>query len=165
MSTHGELLQQVEHLAAVAPDTKTLMQRIADYVHSVMPRYNSVSFRFIDKDNPTTLTLGPYTGSFTPQLRIPFGQGLCGAAAVTEKTIVVNDVANDSRYLRASGMVKSEMVAPIFVRGRLAAAIDIQSYFADTFKTEDDRSFVEACAGVLGRFMEKHPEIVVAGKS
>lgn len=161
MSTHGELLQQVEHLAAVAPDTKTLMQRVADHVHSVMPRYNSVSFRFIDKDNPKTLILGPYTGSFTPQLRIPFGQGLCGTAAVTEKAIVVNNVANDGRYLRASGMVKSEMVAPILVCGRFAAEIDIQSYFADTFKADEDRSFVEACAGVLGKFMETHPETAV----
>ena len=154
---HSELLQQVEKLAAVASETKKLMQSIADHMHSVMPRYNSVSFRFVDEANPGTLILGPYTGSFTPQLRIAFGQGLCGTAAATEKTVVVNNVADDGRYLRASSLVKSEIVAPIFVRGKFTAEIDVQSYFADTFKDQESRSFVESCAGIVGKFMEAHP--------
>jgi L-methionine (R)-S-oxide reductase len=158
MSTHSDLLRQVEELAAIAPNTKTLMQRVADHVHSVMPRYNSVSFRLIDPANPRMLILGPYTGSFTPQLRIPFSQGLCGAAAATEKTVVVNNVVRDSRYLPGSTMVKSEMVVPIFVRGKFSAEIDIQSYFADTFKDPEDHAFVEASAGVIGRFMESHSD-------
>src|SRR5215510_14968982 len=156
MSTHDDLLRQIERLAANASDTKTLMQRLADHVHSVMPRYNSVSFRFIDEANPGMLILGPYTGSFTPQPRISFGQGLCGAAAVTEKAVVVNNVAADSRYVQGSSMVKSEMVVPIFVRGKFAAVIDIQSYFVDTFKDARDRSFLEACAGIVAKFMETH---------
>jgi L-methionine (R)-S-oxide reductase len=154
MSIHGDLLRQVKDLAADASDTKTLLQRISDHVHSVMPRYNSISFRFIDDANPGMLILGPYTGSFTPQLRIPFGRGLCGTAAATEKTVVVNNVAEDSRYVQASSMVKSEIVVPIFVRGKFAAEIDVQSYFADTFKELNDRSFLESCAGIVGKFME-----------
>lgn len=156
MLTHGDLFRQVEDLAATASDTKTLMQRVSDYVHSVMPRYNSVSFRLIDQANPGMLILGPYTGSFAPQPRIAFGQGLCGTAATTEKTVVVNNVREDSRYVQASSMVKSEIVIPIFVRGKFTAEIDIQSYFADTFKDPNDRSFLESCAGVVGRFMEAH---------
>src|SRR5262249_4364928 len=97
MSMHGDLLRQIEGLSASASDTKTLIKAIADHVHSVMPRYNSSSFRLIDEADPGMLILGPYTGSFTPQLRIPLGKGLCGAAAATEKTIVVNNVADDSR--------------------------------------------------------------------
>jgi GAF domain-containing protein len=160
MPTHGDLLRQVEDLTGGAPNTKTLMQRISDHLHSVMPRYNSVSFRLVDEANPRTLILGPYTGSFTPQLRIAFGQGLCGTAAVAERTIVVDNVAADSRYLRASPMVKSEIVVPIFVRGKFAAEIDIQSYFVGTFKDPNDRSFVESCAGIVARFMEAHSKKV-----
>jgi len=156
MSTHGDLLRQVEDLAASASDTKTLMQRVADHVHSVMPRYNSISFRLLEQADAGMLILGPYTGSFTPQLRIPLGRGLSGAAAATEKTIVVNNVANDGRYILASSLVKSEMVVPILVRGKFAALIDIQSYFADTFKDPNDRSFVESCARIVARFMEIH---------
>jgi len=158
MSTHGDLLRQVEDLAASASDTKTLMQRIADHVHSVMPRYNSISFRLLEQGDAGMLILGPYTGSFTPQLRIPLGRGLSGAAAATEKTIVVNNVANDGRYILASSLVKSEMVVPILVRGKFAALIDIQSYFADTFKDPSDLSFVESCARIVARFMEVHSQ-------
>jgi GAF domain-containing protein len=154
MATHAELLSQVQNLAAEASDTKTLMQRLADHVHSVIPRYNSVSFRLIDEAHPAMLILGPYTGSFTPQPRIAFGQGLCGTAAVTGKTIVVNNVAADGRYIQGSSMVKSEIVVPIFVRGKFMAQIDVQSYFVDTFKDPNDYSFVESCAKVVERFME-----------
>src|SRR6476620_772657 len=154
MSMHSGLLQQVETLAAGASDTKKLMQRIADHMHSVMPRYNSVSFRFVDEASPGMLILRPYTGSFTPQLRIAFGQGLCGTAAATEKTVVVNNVADDTRYLRASSLVKSEIVVPILVRGKFTAELDVQSYFVDTFKDAENRSFVESCAGIVAKFME-----------
>jgi GAF domain-containing protein len=157
MATHADLLQQVTNLAATSPDTTTLMQRIADHVHSQMPRYNSISFRFIDEASSGMLVLGPYTGSFTPQKRVAFGQGLSGAAAATEKTVVVNNVAADGRYLRASSMVKSEIVVPILVRGKFAALIDIQSYFVDTFKTPEEQSFVESCARVVAKFMEARP--------
>jgi len=157
MATHEDLLQQVTTLAATSSDATTLMQRIADHVHSAMPRYNSISFRVIDPANPGMLVLGPYTGSFTPQKRLAFGQGLCGTAAATEKTIVVNNVESDGRYLRASTMVKSEIVSPILVKGKFAALIDIQSYFVDTFKSPDDQSFVESCARIIAKFMETKP--------
>jgi L-methionine (R)-S-oxide reductase len=157
MPTHDELLRTVRDLAVAAPDTKTLMQRISDHVHSVMPRYNSISFRLVDPADAQMLILGPYTGSFTPQPRIAFGQGLCGTAAATGKTVVVNNVAEDGRYLKASSTVKSEIVAPIMVGGKFAAEIDIQSYFVDTFKDAANRSFVESCAEVVAKFMETHP--------
>jgi len=153
---HSGLLQQVEILAAGASDTKKLMQSIADHMHSVMPRYNSVSFRFVDEANPGILILGPFTGSITPQLRVALGQGLCGTAAAMGKTVVVNNVADDSRYLQASSLVKSEIVVPIWVRGKFTAEIDVQSYFTDTFKDPESQSFVESCASIVGKFMEAH---------
>jgi L-methionine (R)-S-oxide reductase len=154
MATHDNLSQKIEKLATSAADTRTLMQGICDDLHSAMPRYNSISFRLIDEANPGMLVLGPYTGSFTPQQRIAYSQGLGGTAAAREKTVVVNNVGTDSRYLQASSMVKSEIVIPIFVRGKFAALIDIQSYFVDTFKDPGDVSFLESCAGVVGKFME-----------
>lgn len=154
MAKHDELLRTVRGLAASAPDSATLMQRIADHLHSVMPRFNSISFRLIDPADPGMLILGPYTGSFTPQPRLSFGQGLCGTAAATGKTVVVNNVAEDVRYLKASFTVKSEIVVPVFVYGKFTAELDIQSYFIDTFHDAGDVSFVEACANVVAKFME-----------
>jgi putative methionine-R-sulfoxide reductase with GAF domain len=51
-------------------------------------------------------------------------------------------------------MVKSEMVVPIFAKKKLAAELDVESYFANTFvKSEQD--FVEACAKLVGEYLEK----------
>jgi putative methionine-R-sulfoxide reductase with GAF domain len=101
------------------------MQRVADRIHSALTRYNCVKFFVVDKADDRALLLGPYTGSFNPVPRITFEQGLVGAAAATGKTLVVNNVAADPRYLAASDLVKSEIVVPIFARGKLAAEISV----------------------------------------
>jgi L-methionine (R)-S-oxide reductase len=156
MSMHNDLLQEVEDMALSAASTETLMQRVADRIHAVMARYNCVKFFVVDKADPGALLLGPYTGSFIPVPRISFAQGLVGAAAASGKTVVVNNVAADSRYLSASDLVKSEIVVPIFAGGTLAAEISVGSYFTDTFG-DADRNFVEACGGIVGKYLEKHP--------
>jgi len=68
--------------------------------------------------------------------------------------VVVQDVSKDPRYLPGSTMVKSEIVVPIFVNQKLAAELDIESYFADTF-TPIEQQFVEACAQVLQAYLAK----------
>jgi len=156
MTTHGNLLREVENLARSAAEPKGLMQRISDHIHAAMSRYNSISFRLVDEAEPGMLILGPYTGSFNPLERISFGQGLCGAAASEERTIVVDDVTKDGRYLTASSIVKSEIVVPLFVGGKLFGEMDIQSYFVNTFKAPEDRQFIESCAGIVAKYVEAH---------
>ena len=129
------------------------MQRISERVHAEMARYNWVGFYLLDKDDPNRLVLGPFAGSFTPLESISLDQGLCGSAAATGRTVIVNNVAQDSRYLSASDIVKSELVAPVFAHKKLVGEIDVESYFTETFQ-EDDREFVEACAAIVGRYFE-----------
>jgi L-methionine (R)-S-oxide reductase len=158
MTKHEELLRDIKGLASSAKNLEILMQGIADGVHAAMLRYNGVSFRFVDPAEPGVLILGPYSASFTPQPRLPFGQGLAGAAATEGKTIVVNNVENDSRYVQGSSKVKSEIVVPIFARGKLVAELDIQSYFTDSFKDPVDCQFVESCAEVVAKYAEGRRE-------
>jgi L-methionine (R)-S-oxide reductase len=110
---------------------------------------------------PKTLVLGPYVGSFMPTLRIPLDKGLCGAAATSGRTVVVNNVAVDPRYL-GSDIVKSNIVVPIFLKNQVVAELDIESYFADTF-TAPEQKFIESCAALVGRYMEK--EALAAGEN
>jgi putative methionine-R-sulfoxide reductase with GAF domain len=49
-------------------------------------------------------------------------------------------------------MVKCEIVVPIFVKNKLAAELNVESYFAGTF-TKPEQDFVEACAGVVGKYL------------
>lgn len=130
------------------------MEYIARRLHEQTARYNWVGFYLIENSVPKVLVLGPHSGSFTPVQRIPLDRGLCGAAASTGKTLVVNNVAADPRYI-GSDMVKSNIVVPIKIKNQVVAELDIESYFADTFSMEN-QAFIEACAALVGRFMESH---------
>lgn len=129
------------------------MEAIARRLHEVVTRYNWVGFYLVEDSHPKALVLGPYAGSFSPHTRIPFDSGLCGAAASSGKTVLVNDVASDPRYLAGSPMVKGNLVVPIFVKKNVVAEIDVESYFTNTFQ-KPDQKFVEACATLVGKYME-----------
>ena len=100
------------------------------------------------------LALGPFQGAMTPHTRIPLNQGICGAAASTGKTVVVDDVSLDNRYLACSTETKSEIVVPVFVRGKVVGELDIDSHFPAAFG-DDDRKLVEYCASLVGKQLEK----------
>jgi GAF domain-containing protein len=119
-----------------------------------MTRYNWTGFYLVDPADSNYLIVGPYAGSFTPNVRIPLDRGLCGAAATSGQVVVVQDVSADPRYLAGSSLVKSEIVVPIYVKKNLAGELDIESYFADTF-TKPEQEFVEACAGLLASYLAK----------
>ena len=155
MPKYKELLEEFEGYARSSRKPEVLMEHIARRLHEQIARYNWVGFYLMENSVPKTLVLGSHSGSFTPLVRIPLDRGLCGAAATTEKTIVVNNVAADPRYIGGE-MVKSNMVVPIKVKNRVAAELDIESYFADTF-SKADQEFVESCAALVGRYMELHP--------
>jgi len=151
---HEELLREFQDFALTASTAKSVMEHIAQRLHEKMTRYNWVGFYLVDPADPGILLVGPFVGSFTPNARIPLNTGLCGAAATSGQTVVVHDVSKDPRYLAGSPMVKCEIVVPIFVRNKLAAELDVESYFASTF-TQAEQDFIEACAKIVGTYLEK----------
>ena len=153
-SVHEQLLRELQDYARTAPSVESVMERISQRLHQEMARYNWVGFYLVDPNDPGVLMIGPFVGSFTPNARIPFSTGLCGAAASSGQILVVDDVSKDSRYLPGSTMVNSEIVVPIFVKGKLAAELDVESYFAGTF-TKPEQEFVAACAAIAGDYFGK----------
>src|ERR1051325_11633140 len=154
MSKHQELLKDFGYIAQSARTLDALMEAIVQRLHGTMTRYNWVGFYLVDKTHPGSLNLGPHVGSYEPHESVSMDKGLCGAAATSRKTVLVNNVASDPRYLRGSELVKSEMVVPIFTRAALFGEIEINSYFANTF-TAEEQQFVEACAALVAGYLEK----------
>ena len=154
MVEHEELLRGFEQFAKTAANATALMQHMTQRLHEKMARYNWVGFYLVDAADPDILVVGPYVGSFTPNTRIPLDTGLCGAAASTQRTVIVDDVTKDPRYLQGSSMVVSEIVVPILVNGKLVGELDAESYFPGTF-TKAEQEFVEACAKIAGRALAK----------
>ncbi len=151
---HKELLRELQNYAQTTPTVESVMERMAKRLHEQMTRYNWTGFYLVDPADPGYLVVGPFAGSFTPKSRIPLNTGLCGAAATSGQVVVVQDVSKDPRYLAGSSLVKSEIVVPIYGNKKLAAELDINSYFAETF-TRTEQQFVEACANVIANYLAK----------
>ena len=149
-----EVRNEVSELAAAAPTAQDLMQSMVKLLHDRMLKYNWVGFYMLEPGaQPPMLGLGAFEGAMTPHTRIPLNQGICGAAASSGKTVVVDDVSKDPRYLACSLETKSEIVVPIFVRGKVVGELDIDSHFPAAFAPED-QSFVQHCAALVGTKLE-----------
>jgi GAF domain-containing protein len=146
------LLDTIRQSASASRDLKSLQQDVVTAISERLPHYDWVGFYMLDPSDPETLVLGPFAGEPTPHVRIPLDQGICGAAAASRATIVVEDVNADPRYLSCSIKTRSEIVVPIFVDGKVVGEIDIDSHAPAAF-TDDDRDFLEKVARIVGNRM------------
>ncbi len=147
------LLSRMRHLASTAPSLESLQQAIVETISLHLPYCNWTGFYMLDPGDPNTLILGPYIGDPTPHVRIPVTQGICGAAAASGETVIVDDVNADPRYLSCSIQTKSEIVVPIFAHGKIIGEIDIDSHTPAAF-TQIDRIFLEEAARIVGAYVE-----------
>ena len=150
----ADLIPELDALVATSTNAESLMKGIVALLHEKLTRYNWVGFYLLEEGDRDILVLGPFKGTMTPHTRIPLNQGVCGAAASSGKTIVVDDVNSDPRYLACSLETKSEIVVPVFARGKVVGELDIDSHFLAAFGPED-RKLCEHAAAMLGKFIEQ----------
>ena len=84
----------------------------------------------------------------TQHMRIPVGQGICGLAARTGETVVVDDVNADDRYLACFPQTRAEIVVPLLLGQEVIGEIDIDSDTRAAF-TQADRDLIKEAASVL----------------
>ena len=150
-----EVREAIDRLNAESRSADRFMNGITLLLNEKMLKYSWVGFYMLEPGTqPPALVLETFVGAMTPHTRIPLHQGICGAAASSGKTIVVDDVTKDSRYLACSLETKSEIVVPIFVKKQVAGELDIDSHFAAAFGT-DDEALVQYCAEVVGKKLEQ----------
>jgi GAF domain-containing protein len=156
-ASYQTLADELTNLANEAESVEQLMTMIVERLQELVKYYNWVGFYMLDTGvagEEPMLVLGPYVGAETPHKRIPLNQGICGAAVTSAETVIVDDVNFDPRYLACSIATKSEIVAPVFVKGEVVGELDIDSHLRAAFNG-DDRQLVEHCASLVGRFLEK----------
>lgn len=151
-----EVRKEADRLNSLASNADALMANIVELLHRKLLKYNWVGFYMLEPGaQPPVLLLGHFRGAMTPHTRIPLNQGICGAAASSGKTIVVDDVNGDPRYLACSLETKSEIVVPVFDGETVAGELDIDSHFHAAFGPED-RDLVEYCAKLVGERLQRH---------
>jgi GAF domain-containing protein len=157
VTSQQELAKELTTLAEAAESVDDLMSIIVGRLQERLGHYDWVGFYMIEKGRPgedPVLVLGPYVGAVTEHKRIPLNKGICGAAASTGHTLVIDDVTQDPRYLACSIETKSEIVVPIMVKGEVVGELDIDSHTPAAF-TADDRQLVEYCARLVGQYLER----------
>jgi L-methionine (R)-S-oxide reductase len=139
-------------LAAVVTGEPNQTARYATCVSLLTQAFGSrffwTGFYIVDADKPTELIVGPYQGTLGC-LRIPFGRGVCGAAAATGVTQLVEDVHAFPGHIACDSRSNSEIVVPVFDSdGALAAVLDVDSTELAAFDHEDQAG-LEAICGLL----------------
>ncbi|MGE0597367.1 MAG: GAF domain-containing protein [Hyphomonadaceae bacterium] len=106
-------------------------------------------FYLVDDAKADELVVGPYQGTLGC-LRIPFGKGVCGAAAAQRQTIVVADVHAFPGHIACDSRSNSEIVVPVFdSTGALAAVLDVDSTALNAFDAADAAGLERICADLL----------------
>ena len=145
---HGDALNLVRTIVAEAPGPDAAAQRVVEALHDRFGHYDWVGIYWVDP-NGRELVLGPWIGpEATEHTRIPLGVGICGAAAASGKTEIVDDVSADPRYLACFSTTRSEIVVPIFADGQVVGEIDIDGSDLAAFD-QTDAIFLEEIAALL----------------
>ena len=141
---------KLEQIILLKENFEFKLQQICDLLESDVSYYDWVGFYFKNGDKKE-LKLAQFTGEETEHTIIPFGKGICGQVAVSNKNFVVQDVSEQENYISCGWKVKSEIVIPIFVNNENIGQIDIDSHTPNIFTSKDEELLEFVCKkiGVL----------------
>jgi len=143
MSSYSGALESIDRILNRGGDADEVLRQVVAVLQDRFDHFSWVGIYLVEGDD---LVLGPWQGpQATEHVRIPVGQGICGAAAASGVTEVVDDVNADPRYLACFPSTRSEIVVPIAYQGKVVGEIDIDSDDAAAFGAED-RTFLERVA-------------------
>ena len=141
---YRELLAAADALTADEPDPVANMANLAALIAQLVPELNWAGFyRLIEGE----LVLGPFSGK-PACIRIPLGQGVCGAAAAQRATQRVADVHAFPGHIACDADSRSELVVPVLRGGEVVAVIDLDSPRPGRFDAEDQAG-IEALAALV----------------
>jgi L-methionine (R)-S-oxide reductase len=136
---YRDLASALEGLLAGEPDSIANMANAIALIWETLPELNWAGFyRNVDGE----LVLGPFQGRPACS-RIPFGQGVCGAAAETLQVQRVDDVHAFPGHIACDAASSSEIVVPIVRDGKLIAVLDLDSPKTARFTEEDETGCVK----------------------
>jgi L-methionine (R)-S-oxide reductase len=141
---YRDLLSAADALTAGEPDAVANMANVAALLWDMLPDVNWTGFyRMVGGE----LVLGPFAGR-PACIRIPLGRGVCGAAAASGQTQLVEDVHAFPGHIACDAASASELVVPVLRDGAVVAVIDLDSPLKARFDADDARG-IEALAALL----------------
>jgi L-methionine (R)-S-oxide reductase len=148
----SEILDKAKQIISGSERRNEKLQSICELLDEKVDVFDWTGFYLVAEDEENMLELGPYVGEATDHTRIPFGKGICGQAADTLKTFVVQDVNKANNYLACSIHVKSEIVVPILKEEKFVGELDIDSHTKDAISPELQTLCEEICKALAPIF-------------
>jgi len=134
---HKEILSSVATIISVDSNClETKLTQICALLKQEINTYDWVGFYFA-KQNTKILHLKAFAGIPTDHTVIPFGKGICGQVAISNKNFIVDDVHAQDNYISCNIDVKSEIVIPLFLNNENIGQIDIDSNTINAFNESD----------------------------
>jgi len=132
------------------PNLTARMATVSSMLADAFPAFFWTGFYMVDPDKADELVVGPYQGTLGC-LRIAFGRGVCGAAARTRTTQIVEDVNAFPGHIACDSRSASEIVVPVFDRaGALIAVFDVDATVTSAFDAVDAYALERLMAKVFG---------------
>ncbi|MBR3631531.1 MAG: GAF domain-containing protein [Elusimicrobiaceae bacterium] len=125
------------------------MANLAALIYHTLPDINWAGFYLLDKN---ILRLGPFQGK-PACTEIPLGKGVCGTAALQQKTLVVPDVHQFTGHIACDSASKSEIVIPLLQDEKVWGVLDIDSPVLNRFD-EMDRAGLEEVVRVFASVVQ-----------
>ena len=119
------------------PNLTARMATVSSILADAFEHFFWTGFYVVDPDKADELVVGPYQGTLGC-LRIAFGRGVCGAAAATRATQIVEDVHAFPGHIACDSRSESEIVVPVLnASGALIAVFDVDATVKAAFDAED----------------------------
>jgi phosphoserine phosphatase RsbU/P len=143
VSRQAQTLQVLNEIAvelASILDLNPLLERIGQLLRRLID-YQMFSIMLLDEKGETLITRYAWRFGYThaPLRRIPVTSGLVGAAVREWRLINVPDVHKDQRYLEMNQETRSELIAPLFYKGRVIGVLDLEHSRTNFFNEEHER--------------------------
>ena len=144
---YRDLMAAVDAITADEPDAIANMANVAALVWEHVPGLNwSGFYRLVGSE----LVLGPFQGK-AACIRITIGKGVCGAAAATLETQLVEDVHAFPGHIACDAASQSELVVPVIHQGQLLGVLDLDSPHPARFDAEDAAGMEAICTLIAPR--------------
>jgi GAF domain-containing protein len=138
------LTAQLESLLA---DERDFIANAAQFSAFLFTQLDDLNWAGFYLNRNEELVLGPFQGQIAC-VRIPFGKGVCGAAAQSRETQRVEDVHAFPGHIACDSASNSELVVPLVKDGNLIGVLDLDSPSIGRF-SEEDQAGVEQLVAIF----------------
>jgi len=146
---YAEVAKEITAVLEAETNLTARMATVSNILHHSFDHYFWTGFYVVDPEKPDELVVGPYQGTLGC-LRIPFGKGVCGLAASTRATQIVDDVHAFPDHITCDARSESEIVVPVMTSdGALIAVLDVDSDRKSMFDDIDRTGLENILAGLF----------------